>query len=172
MNAAVKSAALAVAFTAGIICPAASEPSEGPLPQLGQFVIKGLDVRQNKIDELISRFGFICLKISEKMQRPCIIEGKLISYLKTLPPNQVDIERELSMLGAVCETKEARLDCVYLRQVEKSIGFAGSPEPEAVVDEFFRIEFGIVQSGDGLDYQAKFDRKQTVKWRRGMPKGT
>ena len=164
--------ALIISFAIGESCSAAGEPADkGPLPQLLQFTIKGLDVRHNKIDQLISRFGFICLKIFAD-QRPCIIEGKLIAYLKTLPPSQPDIERELTALGAVCETQDARLDCVYQRHVEKRIGFAGSPEPETILDEFFRIDFGIVQNGDSLSYEAKFDRKQSVKWRRGFPKGT
>ncbi len=164
--------ALIISFAIGGSCLAAAEPADKvPLPQLGQFSIKGLDVKHNKIDQIIRRYGFICLKISA-LERPCIIEGKLVSYLKTLPPSQPDIERELTALGAICEIKNARLDCEYQRHAEKSIGFAGSLEPEAIVDEFFRIDFSIVQSGDTLSYAAKFDRKQKVKWRRGYPKGT
>jgi len=167
-----QTAAFAISFLNGIVWSAAGEPNDkGPLPQLGQFAIKGLDTRHNKIDQIISRYGFICLKIS-KLQRPYIIEDKLVAYLKTLPPSHSEIERELTAFGAVCENKGFRLDCAYERQVEKSVGFAGSPEPETIIDEFFRIDFSIVKNVDSLDYAAKFDRKQKVKWRRGWPKGT
>src|SRR5262249_47916879 len=129
------------------------------VPQLVWWTRKGLDVRHNEIDRLIDIFGFLCYH-DRYSTRPCRIESELVAFLRRLPPNQTDISRELTALGATCETKDVWqdvwLNCVYERHVEQSGWKADYPEPVILVDEFFRINLIVSTESDSFRYDVKF----------------
>jgi hypothetical protein len=168
-------AILAIVFANGILSSDANAgdelkwvPELKRVPQLVWSTRKGLDVRHNAIDRLIDTFGFICYR-DRYSTRPCRIESELVAFLKRLPPNQTDISRELTALGATCETKDVWqdvwLNCVYERHVEESSWKADYPEPMVVADEFFRINLIVANESDSLRYDAQFKRTSTVKKR-------
>ena len=128
-----------------------------PVPQLHYTVQKGLDVRHNPIDRLISTFGFVCVR-NPLNPRPCRFEKELVAFLEKMPPNQADISRELTVLGAICQSTIEQLNCVYERHVENSAWLAGSYEPAAVFDEFLRIEMSASGPDGALRYDVTFNR--------------
>jgi hypothetical protein len=121
---------------------------------------KGLDVENNKIDQLIRTFGWVCVHIPN-IPRACRIESELITFLKSLPPNRAAIARELIALGAVCEHREERLDCVFERHVDNAAWTAGSSLP--TIDNDFRIDMRVSGRDGTLEYQAAFKRTSTKR---------
>ena len=149
--------------------PVSAANDTAPVPQLVYMTRTGLDPANNGIDRLIDIFGFACLRTSIN-RRACRIEKELVTFLKTFPADRDEIASQLAALGASCKDADERLTCVYERRVEVGAWIVGSSEPETVLDEHFRIELGIAQSGNSLHYDAAFNRVETVKRRRGDPK--
>jgi hypothetical protein len=158
---------LAIVFVLGRVSVGAAEEAisgpQIPVPQLIYSTRTGLDVQTNPIDRLIGTYGFICDR-SAYTRKPCRIEIELVNYLKTLPPNRVEISRELIALGAICRPENDRLDCTYMRNVEISGWITGSLQPAAISEELLRIDFRIAERDRSLQYGAAFHRTSKVRY--------
>jgi hypothetical protein len=133
-----------------------------PVPQLIYFTRKGLEVENNKIDELINIYGFACEHIAG-FPKACRIETELTAFLSMLSPTRADITRELAALGAVCGAESDRLHCVHRRHVESAGWFVGSPVPVKIIDDFFRIDLTISGEDGALRFEAKFNRTERTR---------
>ncbi len=129
----------------------------GPPPLL--FSQRGLDPKNNRIDALISMFGFLCS--SKNPLRRCRIEIELESLLRSFPPDQSVILQELRALGATCRGDDRRLACVVERTVETT-GWAAGHEPRVIKS---RILIGLlVEDVNGtLKYSASYDITEQQK---------
>ena len=133
-----------------------------PVPQLIHGTRKGLDVENNKIDQLIHTFGFICEHI-QNFPKACRIESELVTFLKKLPPNRADIARELTALGAACESKGRSLDCIYERYVENAGWITGSSAPVSIMDEILRIDLKVTGEDGLLRFAANYTRTSRLR---------
>jgi len=151
---------LAIVCAGNFFSPASAQPA----PQLIYFTRNGLDVENNKIDELINIYGFSCEHIAS-FPKACRIETELTAFLSMLSPTRADIARELTALGAICEAKNDRLHCIHQRHVESAGWFAGSPVPVKIIDDFFRIDLNISGEDGALRFEAKFNRTEQSRSR-------
>jgi hypothetical protein len=133
-----------------------------PVPQLIYFTRNGLDVKNNKIDELINTFGFACEHIAN-FPKACRIETELTAFLSMLSPTRADVTRELNALGAVCDAESDRLHCIHRRHVESAGWFVGSSVPVKIIDDFFRIDLTISGEDGALRFEAKFNRTERTR---------
>jgi len=118
----------------------------------------GLDVTSNRLDALISHFGFVCIH-NPYNPRPCRIEREVTSLLRALPQDSAVIARELRAMDATCESNGGRLQCIYERDV-LTTPWVNSVPSRALKDSF-RIEFTATEQHDGsLDFKVTF-------WRNG-----
>jgi len=139
-----------------------SQLREQPLaPQGLWFSRRGLDAKNNKIDELISKFGFICWR-NPLHPRPCRIETELVSLLRSFFPNQTVILRELRALGATCRGDDRRLACVVERTVEETIWAGG--HPPRLFEHRILIGFLVEETNGALGYSATFDKTEAQKF--------
>ena len=101
--------------------PPVQQPSvqQPPVPQGVWFSRRGLDPKNNKIDALISMFGFICLPKNPLMTMPCRIETELESLLRNFPPDQSVILQELRALGATCRGSALKCEQQRLEVLEQ-----------------------------------------------------
>jgi len=143
--------------------PPAQPPSvqQPPAPQGLWFSRRGLDPKNNKIDALISMFGFICLPRNPLKPMPCAIETELESLLRSFPSDQSVILKELRALGATCRGDDRRLACVVERTVETT-GWAAGHEPR-VIESRILIGLLVEDVNGSLHYSASYDMAEQQK---------
>jgi hypothetical protein len=154
-------AGICAAATLQLNIARAQEPAPRPnlLDELGILtVVTGLDARNNPIDALLSKLGTACSTEPPWDTRPCPIEASLWTFLRSLPPSQDAIARELVSMGAACRKESARLDCVYERHVHYTGWVAGYDGPAGTSDDFFRITFTVTDKDNALGYGVEFRR--------------
>jgi hypothetical protein len=141
---------LTVFFACWICAVEAQHSSTSSYPDV--FIrYEGLDVRNNRIDALISMFGFICVR-NPFNPTPCRIETELLAYLRTFPGDLKAIARELTALNATCLEENNRVNCLINRHVKTTAGIQGSSDPPEIIDEFFRIGLTVTSQSGGLEY--------------------
>lgn len=139
-------------------------PDPALLEKLGILVTqKGLDTRNNRLDEIVGRLAMACSTEPPLDTRPCPGEKRLLTFLRELPPDQDAIARELEALGTTCRKEGTRLDCFYERHVHYDAWAWGHDGPVGSGDETYRITFMVTAQGGelqyGIDYHLLPDRK-------------
>lgn len=152
-------AALALAPGSSGVPAQERAPDPRLLEELGIMIMHfGLDVRNNKIDAILSRFGFGCLT-EPPIGTPCqAVDTRLVNMLRELPADVDAIARALGALGATCAREDDRLDCVYERHVVTTGWAAGYPGPLGRTEELLRVDMIVTTDGKLLSYYAKFRR--------------
>lgn len=144
------------------VTPIEAASNQLPAPQLAYTTQQGLDVKNNRIDQLIHTFGFTCEHIA-RYPKACRIELELIAFLAAMPANRATIAIELNALGASCESTTDYLNCIYSRSVLNTGWIAGNPIPIAVSDELFHINLKILGQNGALRFEAKFNRTSRIR---------
>jgi len=117
------------------------------------------DPKQRQILLRFLLFGFIC---SSKLPLTrCHIETELESLLRSFPPDQSVILKELRALGATCRGDDRRLACVVERTVETT-GWAAGHEPR-VIESRILIGLLVEDVNGSLHYSASYDMAEQQK---------
>jgi hypothetical protein len=137
----------------GSACAQDVPPDPALLERLGIMTTqRGLDTANNPLDALVGRLAVACSTEPPLDTRPCPDEGRLLSFLRALPPDQDAIARILEALETTCRKEGARLDCFYERHVHHAGWAWGYDGPVASGDEIYRVTFTITKQGDTLQY--------------------
>jgi hypothetical protein len=151
-------ATLAGGMAAAMLCFGMARAQDVPpdpalLERLGIMMThSGLDTANNPLDAIVASLAASCSTEPPFDTRPCPGEGRLLSFLRRLAPDQDALARMLEALETTCRKEGARLDCFYERHVHHAGWAWGYDGPVGSGDEIYRITFTIIKQGDKLHY--------------------
>jgi hypothetical protein len=147
----------AVVLGVGIACAQDVPPDPALLERLGIMMTQtGLDTAYNPLDAIVFSLSAACSTEPPFDTRPCPGEGRLLSFLRQLPPDQDALARILEALETTCRKEGARLECFYERHVHYAGWAWGYDGPVGSGDEIYRITFTITKQGDELHYDIDY----------------
>jgi len=120
-----------------------------------------LDRWHNKIDDMITIYGWACIPIPGN-RYPCPIVKKVEGFLRTLPQVQSALLQALTRMGANCAMNKQILRCTFDRYVDRLEQRAYPAKPALISRNLFHLDISVEAEGLSLKYRIDYDRKSAA----------